>query len=560
MKRFRPCIVVPLYDHGDTLAAVVDGLVEYGYPIIVVDDGSAEYTKRCAAEIVAANQELELVTLPDNLGKGGAVMTGLRRAHQRGFSHAVQVDSDGQHDLADLPQLVATAKAAPEALVSGLPVYDDSVPKARLYGRYMTHIWVWIETLSLQIKDTMCGFRVYPVAACIELMDRVRLGTRMDFDTEIAVRLHWRGVRFIGVPTRVVYPEGGISHFAAWRDNLLISWMHTRLFFSMLLRAPMLLARRAGFGAAHWSAVSERGSVLGMRSLLAVHRVLGPAVFKLLLYPVIIYFHLTGGDARRASAAYLERVRTTAADRSQVLSVELSSFQHLMTFAQSALDKIAVWAGDMPLSEIRWADPAIAQAARDTGRGGIVIGSHLGNLEVCRALGHHIDGFKVSALVFTQHAVRFNRILSAAQPAVTQDLIQVSDLGPETLVQLQDRVRAGEFIAIMGDRTAVGNEGRSRLLPFLGEPAAFPEGPWILAALLECPVYLMFSLRQDDGYVMHLEPFADPLALPRTQRAEALDRAIIRYAARLEHHCLSAPLQWFNFFDFWRRPRGMEAD
>jgi predicted LPLAT superfamily acyltransferase len=554
MSSFRACIVVPLYDHGDTLSGVVAELAVHELPIIIVDDGSGESTKRAAAAVAANSALIDLVTLPDNTGKGSAVMAGLRRAAERGFTHAIQVDADGQHELADLPRLVEVSRSEPRALVSGIPIYDDSIPKSRLYGRYFTHVWVWIETLSLQITDTMCGFRVYPVAPCIALMDSVSLGRRMDFDTEIVVRLNWRGVPFIGVPTTVVYPEGGISHFDAWRDNLYISWMHTRLFFGMLLRSPLLIARRFGIRSEHWSSASERGSVIYMRVLLASHRVMGAAVFRVLLLPVVAYFYLMATEARTASKEYLRRINATAAARDLELPSGLSTFRHLTAFAGSTLDKIAAWAGDMPLANIRWADPEVGKAARATGRGGIVIGSHLGNLEVCRALGHSIDGFKVTALVFTRNAVRFNRVLSAARPEVTQDMIQVDDLGPETIVQLQDRVRAGEFIGIVGDRTAVGNEARSRMAPFLGSPAAFAEGPWILAALLECPVYLMFSLRKGDGYEMHLEPFADPLVLPRADRAAALERNITRYAARLEHYCLSEPLQWFNFFDFWRPP------
>ncbi|OSM49757.1 acyltransferase, partial [Aeromonas salmonicida subsp. salmonicida] len=154
--------------------------------------------------------------------------------HGLGFSHALQVDADGQHDLADIPALLAEAHRDPEALISGRPVYDDSVPKGRLYGRYITHVWVWIETLSFTIKDSMCGFRVYPLAASCALLEQVALGRRMDFDTEVMVRLHWAGVAVRFVPTRVIYPADGSSHFQLWRDNRDISWMHTRLVCRLL--------------------------------------------------------------------------------------------------------------------------------------------------------------------------------------------------------------------------------------------------------------------------------------------------------------------------------------
>ena len=129
-------------------------------------------------------------------------------------------------------------------MIAGCPIYDASVPRGRLYGRYATHVWVWINTLSFDIRDSMCGFRLYPLASVLPLLDRVRIGQRMDFDSDIIVRLHWRGVRVVNQPTRVTYPQDGISHFRMFRDNVRISWMHTRLFAGMLYRSPLLLWRK----------------------------------------------------------------------------------------------------------------------------------------------------------------------------------------------------------------------------------------------------------------------------------------------------------------------------
>jgi hypothetical protein len=165
----------------------------------------------------------------------------LRKA---GFTHALQIDADGQHDASDVPKFVAAGRDHPRHVICGIPVYDASVPRARLYGRYLTHVWVWINTLSLRIRDSMCGFRLYPLAPVTRLVAEETIGRRMDFDSEILVRLFWRDVAVISVPTRVTYPSDGVSHFDVWRDNVRISRMHTRLFFGMLRRAPRLLWRR----------------------------------------------------------------------------------------------------------------------------------------------------------------------------------------------------------------------------------------------------------------------------------------------------------------------------
>lgn len=257
---FKPCIVVPVYNHEHALAGVVARLREHGVPCILVDDGSSpacaalldRLTATGGADGLAGDANNAgaaaippvLVRHAHNQGKGAAVISGARHAAALGYSHFLQIDADGQHDSADVPRFLAEAGRHPAAVIVGYPVYDASVPKARLYGRYATHIWVWINTLSLHIKDSMCGFRVYPLAPVLALAGRRRIGQRMNFDTDILVRLYWDGLAMVNLPTRVGYPLDGVSHFKLWADNLLITRMHTRLFFGMLWRAPMLLARK----------------------------------------------------------------------------------------------------------------------------------------------------------------------------------------------------------------------------------------------------------------------------------------------------------------------------
>ncbi len=241
---FSLAAVVPVYNHGGPVAGVVDALRAQGLPVLLVDDGSEPGCAAVLDGLARADNQVRVLRLAQNQGKGGAMMAGLAEALRLGHSHALQIDADGQHDAADLPRFIAQARAHPRHFICGCPVYDASVPKGRLYGRYATHVWVWINTLSLAVKDSMCGFRVYPLAPTVRRIQRSRIGRRMDFDVEIAVRLVWDGVPVINQPTRVHYPEGGVSHFRALRDNVLISWMHARLFFGMLARLPLLLWRK----------------------------------------------------------------------------------------------------------------------------------------------------------------------------------------------------------------------------------------------------------------------------------------------------------------------------
>ena len=240
---FKPLVVIPVYNHEQAITAMVDGVRAHGLPCLLVDDGSRD---SCAAVLrqLAQREGVQLLRLEVNQGKGGAMLAGFRHAARQGVSHVLQIDADGQHATADIPRFLAAAKAAPQSVINGTPVYDASVPKGRLYGRYLTHVWVWINTLSGDIRDSMCGFRVYPLAQVIALIDAEPIGLRMEFDPEILVRLHWRGVPILSVETPVRYPTDGVSHFDIWRDNLRISKMHARLFFGMLWRAPRLLWRK----------------------------------------------------------------------------------------------------------------------------------------------------------------------------------------------------------------------------------------------------------------------------------------------------------------------------
>jgi len=238
---FNPCAIVPVFNHHQVLELTINDINQYNLPIILVDDGSGITCKNVMEDLVNRSENIFLLVRPVNGGKGAAVKSGLNEAKLLGFSHALQLDADGQHDSNDIPLFLLTAKNNPETLVAGRPVYDESVPKGRYYSRYLTHLWVWINTLSFNISDSMCGFRVYPVVLSEYLISKENMGQRMDFDTEFMVRWYWRGYSIIQLPTKVIYPENGISHFLAWRDNKLISWMHTRLFFGMLIRSPRLL-------------------------------------------------------------------------------------------------------------------------------------------------------------------------------------------------------------------------------------------------------------------------------------------------------------------------------
>ena len=553
---FSPCVLIPCYNHGAMMSGVLDRLQPFNLPCIVVDDGSDKTTQDELARLAAEYGNLTLIRLPVNAGKGAAVISGIQAAADAGFSHAVQVDADGQHAIEDIPRLLALAKEHPAALISGQPIYDDSVPRSRLYGRWVTHIWVWIETLSMQLKDSMCGFRVYPVTPTLQLAQRVTLGKRMDFDTEVMVRLYWQGNPSYFIPTRVIYPQDGLSHFDALKDNLRISLMHTRLFFGMLPRIPSLLFRRSS---THWAQQQEVKGLWGMRLMLLVWRLLGRKAFSLLLYPVVGVYWLTASTARKASQSWIRRVRAQLIARRMPVPSNLTSYQHFLRFGGAVLDKIASWRGELHVGR----DVVFAPGAEETlnvsdPRGKLLLASHLGDVEACRALAQLQGSKTINALVFSDNAQRFKKIMEEMAPQAGLNLLPVNDIGPDTAILLKEKLDRGEWIAIVGDRIAVttqrGGEWRVCWSRFMGQVAPFPQGPFILASILRCPVDLIFALRQQEKLRIHCEPFADPLLLPRATRQQALQNTVDRYAERLEHYALQSPLDWFNFFDFWQLP------
>jgi len=558
---FKPCLLIPIYNHKDSIRATIDRLAPYGLPIFVVNDGSDAETCAVLEQLAAEQPLVRLCNLAENGGKGAAVMHGMREAWRSQFSHALQIDADGQHDTADVARFLARGEANPAAVICGEPIYDESVPKSRLYGRYLTHFWVWVETLSLAIGDSMCGFRLYPLAATCALIERVRIPTRMDFDIEIIVRLAWAGLPIENLKTRVTYPADGVSHFDVWRDNLRITRMHTRLFFSMLPRLPQLIARRfvsrpPQAASPHWSKLAERGSSLGLRIVFACYRLLGERGARALLYPVVGYFFLSSRRARLASQDYLRRV---ARQKGTPPPRWHDSFRHQLAFAQSGLDKLAAWTGRIDHRRIDFPNRAEFEQLLASGRGALLIGAHLGNLEMTRALAHGDRLATVNAVVYTEHAQQFNRILASANADFGVNLLPVSSLGPDTAIMLKEKIDQGELLVIVGDRTPAAENGRVSMVDFLGAPAPFAQGPIILGSLLDCPVYLFFCLREADGYRIHFEAFAERIELPRRERQQRLHAYLQQYAARLEAHCLRAPQQWFNFYDFWQHDAAVPA-
>jgi len=304
----------------------------------------------------------------------------------------------------------------------------------------------------------------------------------------------------------------------------------------------------------HWAHINEVSFVGGMRLLFAVFRIFGRWPFRLMLYPVLLWYMVRNPVARAASLDYLARVRRRRPDL-RIPSGLSGALRHFAAFGESLLDKMLLWGGLFPLDKVTVSGGQIVTDAVAAKCGGLLICTHLGNLELCRVAGRNHPELKLTVLVHTKHAQAFNRMLAQLDPRSQLDLIQVTEMTPATAVLLAEKVARGEFVVIAGDRVPVSPRPRVVTANFLGAEAPFPVGPYVLASLLECPTYLMFSQRTRDGATLCFEPFREQISLPRKQREQLFSELAADYAARLEHHCLQTPLQWFNFYDFWAQPQ-----
>jgi glycosyltransferase involved in cell wall biosynthesis len=241
-------VLIPSYNPGPNVKATVQEALKYWAPVWVVVDGSTDGSKELLLELAKSESGLRIISLPSNSGKGAAVLEGIKLAEGAGFSHVLTMDSDGQHPASKIPEFMALSEANPGAMVLGAPDFGSDAPSLRVKGRKISNWWANLETFWMGIGDSLFGFRVYPITPLRKIMESTRWMRRFDFDPEAAVRLCWAGVRPINVVAPVRYfsrAEGGISHFQYFRDNKLLTWMHTRLVIGMVLRFPLLAYRKA---------------------------------------------------------------------------------------------------------------------------------------------------------------------------------------------------------------------------------------------------------------------------------------------------------------------------
>jgi len=306
----------------------------------------------------------------------------------------------------------------------------------------------------------------------------------------------------------------------------------------------------------HWAAVNDFGFGAGMKLLFWICRLFGRWPFRLVVYPVLTWYVLTKPAARRASQNYLRHV-----NRKQPIGTGLVTvIRHFAAFAEMMLDKLLLWNGLFNADAVQFFGAEPIRQLRQEKRGAVLICSHFGNVDLCRVLSARHTDLNMTILVHTKHARVFNQMLASINPASQMNLLQVTEITPATAMLLSERVAQGELVVIAGDRIPVSANPRVVMAGFLGEAAPFPVGPYVLASVLQCPVYMLFSMWREDHHEVHFSLLRESLRLPRKGRDAMLEQLAAEYAQQLERHCLSAPLQWFNFYDYWHLSEFAETE
>ena len=619
--------LVPFYNHPQNIKALIAALKTYELPVVVVDDGSDEASKQILAEL-ERTEGILLLTREQNGGKGIAMKDGFKFALERGFSHVLQIDADFQHDAALIGEFLRESEAHPQSIVCANPIYGDDAPKSRVHGRKITNFWVAINTLSLGVKDAMCGFRVYPLEQLKKAAAKSKTN-RMEFDIEILVNAARQGVDMRWIDTYVRYEKGGVSHFKMVRDNALISLMHAKCFFSLpkfmlskIWRAsrvnlsektrdeprkfdaesakssdknvanaqisveskengvkfdsgineaskaqtPLNLSKSANFkdGANDaqnlkksqenaeqnlWWKKQERGGAFFLRLSLFLAQILPEFTLKLIVKIVVWFYYIFSKNERENIAAFRQNLSEFAG--SQTLK-GTSVFSHFEAFGGAICDKFRVWKGKIKDDELEIIDlEHIKSELIGAQKGQILLTAHLGNVEICKALGARVDGFRMVILAYDKNSREFNEVLKRiSQNDGSVRMMLVNELDVAAMLELKNIVENGEHIGIMGDRTPLGGDKAARV-KFLGKEASFNYGPYLIAGILGVKISSLWCQKIGGKFRIELVPLASAVKLGRDKAAAAREYLQI-YVRELENRCKQTPAQWFNFFDFWR--------
>jgi predicted LPLAT superfamily acyltransferase/GT2 family glycosyltransferase len=535
----RFCVIIPVYNHADTLGSVVGKCLDQGLPVVVVDDGSTDGS----ADTVAGRQNVTVRRIGTNRGKGNALREGFRAAEEMGFTHGVTCDADGQHDPAQIPLLVGASEAHPRALIIGARrMAEGGAPGISRFGRAFSNFWFLVQTLR-RVEDAQSGFRVYPVAVFN------RLGTvcdRYELEHEVLVRAAFNGIDILSVPVDVAYGAGIRSHFRKFRDNARFSILNAAL---VLVRYSglFLFMRRGDMGKESWYRQKTLGNRFGYEWFRHLYRIAGRKGAYAWLRLVVFYYTLFAPDlAKRASLAYLAR-RFPDLSRKRLAAHRR---EHFWQFGQTILDRLIIAQGGFQDFEMRSDGLEHIREAVRHGKGLLLLGAHIGNFEV-GGFALADTGVRITIVGVRKEIERVETYLHARyrDGRLPMDTLTLQDDDSFSFLEIPRALQRGEVLAMLADRKW---GGRFVTHPLLGRDVDFPAGPFIVASITGSPIVTWFVVKDaPDAYHFYAMAPVVVEKAARKERERVVREAVARYAADLETILEKYPFQWYNFYDFW---------
>lgn len=534
------CFVIPFYNHPAKIAKLVQILSELKHKIFIIDDGSNATSKAVLKALKKEN--LEIFTRAKNGGKGAAIKDGLNLAHSQGFTHAFQIDADMQHELSNLHTFIALSKQNKNALICGQSVFENA-PKARLYGRKITDFWVKINTLGGDIKESMCGFRIYPLGEICPLLPRAK-SDRMDFDIDILYLAYKAQIPFIWQEVKVLYEKDAVSHFRGFKDNFLISLTHAKHFLAL----PKFAFKKA-FGRKNeeqkWFEKQEKASKFWLNVSVKFVTYLPSFLVRFSCFFVVLFYYIFSFKERKFIKEFYINLQNYQRQNALKIS-KISVFRNFYEFGMSIADKIAVYKGKIVLENLKIKDKKfLFSELIDKKEGQIIITSHFGNIEIARVLSKALKDNRLCILVFNQHAQNFTQMLNELSGTKIASVC-VNELDLSKMLELKTMLENGTHLGIMGDRTAIS--GKNLELNFLGKKCLLPQGAFLLATILKAEISMLWCEREKDGYEVEFEKLESDKNLSKEKCVKNMAQ---NYVKALEKRVCKRPQLWFNFYDFW---------
>ena len=539
------CFVIPFYNHPQKIAKLIEILSEFNTQIFIIDDGSNEPSK-AILQGLNSRENVEIFTRAKNGGKGAAIKDGLNLAQKKGFTHAFQIDADMQHDLSNLTHFISLAEQNPHALICAQSIFENA-PKARLYGRKITDFWVWLNTLGGDIKESMCGFRIYPLSEICELLPRIK-SDRMDFDIDILLHAYKGGVAFIWSEVKVKYESGAVSHFKGFKDNALISLMHARHFLNLPFFAYKKLKNSQispQKSSQKWFEKKEKAGRFWLNLSVKLVSILPHFLLKIACFFVTLFYYIFSPKERAYIREFYENLREFQRQNGLKIS-KISVFKNFYEFGLNIADKIAVYKQKFTAKDLIIINPELLFGEFiDKNAGQIILTSHFGNIEVARALSLATQKNRLCVLMYSQNAANFMQLLNELNNAQIPAVF-VDELDLPKMLELKNLLENGVHIGIMGDRTAI--VGKNLCVKFLGKECFLPQGAFLLAHILKVQMMMLWCERTNKGYEVEVKrlEFA-----PQNTRNESIKAMANAYVAELERRVCRRPWLWFNFYDFW---------